>query len=250
METLIIGTAFLLGFSGSLHCFGMCGPIAFTIAVDRNNHLKRLFQNITYQLGRVISYTSLGLFFGIIGYGFSLAGFHKILSILLGLGMMASVFFSKKKLNKIKPLRSYTFWLGRVQSALGGFIRKKNFSALFITGFLNGLLPCGLVYASVNAAMSMGNIFSSGLFMLYFGMGTVPLMFITVIMGNFISLRIRNKILRVAPVIVFFVGFLLIFRSLGLGIPYISPVNEVLHPEEEGQEKILGRKLTPSYRCH
>lgn len=250
METLIIGTAFFLGFAGSLHCFGMCGPIAFAIAVDRNNYLKMISQNITYQFGRIISYTALGIFFGMIGYGFSLAGFHKILSLLLGLGMMTSVFFSKKRLNRFRPLRPYKLWLGRLQSALGGFIRKKTFSALFITGLLNGLLPCGLVYTAVTAAISMGNTLSGGLFMLYFGMGTVPLMFVTVMIGNFISLRIRNKMLRVNSLMVFFLGFLLVLRTLSLGIAYLSPLNEALHPQEQRQEKTLGTKSTPSHLCH
>lgn len=250
METLTIGMAFFLGFAGSLHCFGMCGPIAFAIAVDRNNYLKMILQNIIYQFGRVFSYSVLGIFFGMIGYGFSLAGFHKILSLLLGLGMMTSVLLSKKRLNRFRLLSPYVLWLGQLQSALGGFIRKKTFSALFITGLFNGLLPCGLVYVAVTAAMSMGNTLSGGLFMLYFGMGTVPLMFFTVIIGNFIDLRIRNKIFRVAPLMIFFVGFILVLRSLGLGIPYVSPLNEVLHPEEQHQEKTIGTKSIPSNRCH
>lgn len=250
MDSLIVSTAFLLGFAGSLHCFGMCGPIAFAIRVDRNGSLKMIFQNLTYQSGRIVSYTALGILFGLIGYSLSLAGFHKMLSLLLGLGMMTSVFFSKNFLNKFSPLKPYASVWSRLHSALSGFIRRKNFSALFFTGILNGLLPCGLVYTALTAVLSTGGVFAGGLFMLCFGLGTVPLMFVTVMMGNFISLGIRNKALKIIPVVVFFVGFLLVLRSLGLGIPYVSPLDKVLHPKRQQQEIIPGTESMPSHHCH
>ncbi|XCI74545.1 MAG: sulfite exporter TauE/SafE family protein [Flavobacteriales bacterium] len=250
METLIVSTAFLLGIAGSLHCFGMCGPIAFAITIDRHHRLKMILQNLTYQSGRVVSYMALGIFFGLIGYGCSLAGFQKTLSLLLGISIMASVFLSRKFLSKLKPFKIYTLRLVRLRSTLGKFIIKKTFPALFITGILNGLLPCGLVYTAVTAAMSTGEASSGGLFMLYFGLGTVPLMFVTVMMGNFISLHLRNKIFKMISVMVFFVGILLVLRSLGLGIPYVSPTNGELHPKEQHQGEFHKTKPISSDHCH
>lgn len=250
METLIIYTAFLLGFSGSLHCFGMCGPIAFSIIIDRKHYLKMFFQNIIYQFGRIVSYTILGILFGIIGYGFSLAGFHKILSFSLGLGMIISILISKKKLKKFKFLINYTPLLSKIKVILSDFIKKKTFYTLFITGILNGLLPCGLVYIAVTTAMSTGKVVLSGLFMLYFGIGTIPLMFTTMILGNFINFHIKNKILKTTQIIIFFIGFLLILRSLELNIKYISPIGENLYPKKGEKEKMYKIKLIPNYKCH
>lgn len=237
METLVIGTAFILGLAGSLHCFGMCGPIAFAIAVDRKRKIKMLLQNFSYQSGRIFSYTSLGLIFGTIGYGFSIAGFQRLLSVILGISMIISVFIPAGIFLRSHWLKPYGHLLGKLRLSLGYFIRKKTFFGFFITGCLNGLLPCGLVYTALTASVAGGRIFSGGLFMLYFGLGTLPLMFATVILGNFIGLRFKNKILKVMPVIVFFVGALLLLRGLELGIPYLSPPKSALdlHKMHKGE---------------
>ncbi|WP_103327903.1 sulfite exporter TauE/SafE family protein [Bacteroidetes bacterium endosymbiont of Geopemphigus sp.] len=247
METIIVSTAFILGVAGSLHCFGMCGPIAFAIAIDRNRKVKMLLQNLSYQLGRIFSYTLLGLIFGMIGYGFSIAGLQRFLSVMLGIGMMISVFIPARFFLRNYWLKPYGRLLGKLRLSLGYFIRKKTFSGLFIAGCLNGLLPCGLVYIALTAAISSGQVFSGVLSMLYFGLGTLPLMFTTVILGNFVGLQFKNKILKVVPVIVFFVGASLLLRGLELGIPYLSPPKGALH-----LHKMHAGKVMPSSdgHCH
>ncbi|RIU86174.1 sulfite exporter TauE/SafE family protein [Candidatus Karelsulcia muelleri] len=97
MEKLnYINIGFILGLISSIHCFSMCGPITFLISIDRENKMKILITNIIYQIGRIISYILLGFIFGTIGYGFSLAGFQKKISLFLGLNIIISFFFKKK----------------------------------------------------------------------------------------------------------------------------------------------------------
>ncbi|ELY2018785.1 sulfite exporter TauE/SafE family protein, partial [Flavobacterium psychrophilum] len=56
-------TAFIFGLISSLHCIGMCGPIAMMLPVDRDNPAKKITQIITYHLGRLSAYGTIGLIF-------------------------------------------------------------------------------------------------------------------------------------------------------------------------------------------
>lgn len=226
-QTLIL-LALGLGFATSLHCVGMCGPIALSIGLSAKNKLKFTLKNLTYQFGRVTTYTLLGLTLGLIGEGFSLVGFQNYLSIAIGVLMIIMVlipkFFDNQNINA-KPLQAI---LLKVKIGLGRYLRRQDFSSLYTTGLLNGLLPCGAVYAALTAAIGVGSFKQSALFMFFFGLGTIPLMFLTVLFGNFISLEWRQKILKILPIITLILGILFILRGLELNIPYISPSKEVL----------------------
>ena len=79
----MLWTALVLGLAGSFHCIGMCGPIAFVIPVDRSSKSRMIFQIFLYNLGRIITYSLIGVLFGLIGKGLYLAGFQQRLSILI-----------------------------------------------------------------------------------------------------------------------------------------------------------------------
>ncbi len=201
----------------------MCGPIAFALPVDRSNRSKTIFQTLVYHIGRLTSYALIGLIFGVVGKGLYLAGFQQRLSILMGISMILLVLIPAKIFNRYnfsKPL--YTF-IGYVKSKLGFYLRKKTNSTFFSIGFFNGFLPCGLVYMALIGAIAASNALSGALYMFLFGLGTVPMMSIAVMAGNFLKVSVRNKIQKAIPVFVVVIGLLFILRGLGLGIPYISP---------------------------
>lgn len=247
MEQFIINTAFILGFAGSLHCVSMCGPIALLISLDKKNVLKMIFQNMIYQLGRIISYTILGLFFGIIGHSFSLIGLHKIISIFFGLNILISVCLSKTI--HIQFINKYIIkFINRIQSNIILFINKKNLFYLFIVGLLNGFLPCGLLYIAIVTSITMGNLLYGGVFMFYFGIGTIPIMFIIIIIGNYIKYYINN-FKYILPIILSFIGILLILRGSGLDIKYISPSNISFSLEQKKINFSHNPKLSHNH-CH
>ncbi|MEY4084661.1 MAG: hypothetical protein RL074_448, partial [Bacteroidota bacterium] len=84
-------SAFIFGLISSLHCIGMCGPIAMMIPVDRANPTKKTTQIITYHLGRLSAYASIGLLFGLVGKGFFLAGIQQKLSLFIGIAMIITI---------------------------------------------------------------------------------------------------------------------------------------------------------------
>jgi len=219
----MLWTAFILGLAGSFHCIGMCGPIAFVIPVDRTNKVKAGFQTILYHVGRLLTYSLIGLLFGIIGKGLYLAGFQQRLSILMGAIMILIVLLPNSVSGSFKIAQPFYRAIGLVKQKMGLYLSKKSNKSIFFIGFFNGFLPCGLVYMAVLGAISSGNYSDGLLYMLLFGLGTVPMMTAAVMLGNFVTVKLRNKIQKAIPVFVIVIGILFILRGLGLGIPYLSP---------------------------
>lgn len=226
--------AIALGFLGSFHCVGMCGPIALALPVHNKPPLLRNFLIILYNLGRITTYTIFGLLAGIIGESFAMAGLQQGLSIIIGVILLASVFLPFKN-----SLSGYGFFL-RIKSALSRLFTKGTQTSLFIVGLLNGLLPCGLVYVGIAGSIATGDALKGGLFMAAFGLGTVPLMFALPLIGSSISVSSRSTIRKATPVFVTIMALLLIIRGLNLGIPYISPQieqNQVTCCQEDAHKK-------------
>lgn len=221
-------TAFILGLLGSFHCLGMCGPIAFVLPVDRSNRSRMIWQIFLYHLGRLITYAIIGLLFGLIGKGLYLAGFQQRLSIIIGIIMILSVVIPARVLNKYNFSRPLYKFIGEVKHKLGLYLKQTSNKALFLIGFFNGFLPCGLVYMAVFGSISTGSAPYGALYMFLFGLGTVPMMSGAVILGNFVSLKVRNKIQKLIPIFVVIIGLLFILRGMGLGIPFISPPDSKL----------------------
>ena len=247
MEFLI--TAIIIGFGTGFHCLGMCGPIAFALPVDRSNKIRGTFQNITYQFGRLITYSFLGIIFGTLGKGLSLASSQQYLSIATGVMMIVIILWPTNKLGSIGVTSFIYKRVGKIKSKLGELLKKRDTKTLFAIGLLNGALPCGPVYAALIAAIATGTALKGALFMFVFGLGTVPFMFAATFIGNFMSLAFRNKIQKVIPAVVVIIGLLFILRGLGLGIHMISPPEKKLHIHQnqtemkhEGIDKSSGSK--------
>lgn len=218
-------TALFFGLISSFHCIGMCGPIAMMLPVDHKNPSKKALQILTYHLGRLTAYGSLGLVFGILGRGFYLAGLQQTISITVGVLMILIVVIPEKIFAKYNFSRPIYQLISKVKTALGSQFKRKSADALFTIGFLNGLLPCGLVYAALFGAIAMQNVTLSISYMLLYGIGTIPMMSAVVYVSNFLSFPIRNKLQKVIPIVSVIIGTLFILRGLGLDISYVSPSN-------------------------
>ena len=216
-------TAFIFGLISSLHCIGMCGPIAIMLPVDRSNQTKKTLQIFTYHLGRLAAYASIGFIFGLFGKGFSMAGLQQELSVLLGIIMIVIVVIPEKVFIAYNFSRPIFKVISKIKTALGSQFKNKSYQSLFTIGLLNGFLPCGMVYVALFGAIAMQSPSLGILYMLLFGLGTVPMMSSVVYLNSFLTLPFRNKIQKVIPYVAVCIGILFILRGLGLGIPYISP---------------------------
>jgi sulfite exporter TauE/SafE len=223
-------TAFVLGLVGSLHCVGMCGPIAFMLPVDRTNAYKKISQITVYHAGRLFAYSLIGLVFGLIGKSLYIFGFQQQLSIAIGILMILFVVVPSSVFNTYNFSKPIYRLISKVKSALGAALKKKTADTFLTIGFLNGFLPCGLVYMALFGAIASGNALEGSLYMATFGLGTVPLMTTAIYFSYFLKGAARQRIQKIIPVFVVIIGIIFIFRGLGLGIPYLSPapVNELV----------------------
>lgn len=216
--------AFILGFTGSFHCVGMCGPVALSLPVQHLTGFRKLIGILFYNLGRIGAYALLGIVFGWLGKQFYLGGLQQGLSIALGLLLLLAVVVrytgQQWNLSKYFP----TLFSNGIKRQLGTLLRQQKLNTLFAIGFLNGLLPCGLVYLAIAGAVSTGSITKGMLFMALFGAGTFPAMAGVAWFSHLFSISLRNKMRQLIPVVIAVMGVLLLLRGLNLGIPYISPV--------------------------
>ncbi len=221
MNALLAG-AMVLGVAGSAHCIGMCGPIALAVPSPASGWRARLSSTLLLNLGRITTYALIGAAFGTFGRGAQLAGLQQWVSILAGSVLLASVIIPGL-LERWSPTGRLSLMVGRLRSVLGRNLKRTAPEALFLTGALNGLLPCGLVYGAALGATAMGTANDGALFMIFFGAGTWPALIGLRMSGHLVGTKSRVLLRKVAPILVSGMAVLLILRGLELGIPMLSP---------------------------
>lgn len=216
---MIFLTAFVTGLLSSLHCVGMCGPIALSTPVVGNKALQVFSSKLVYNIGRIIVYGFLGFLFGTFGAGLKIAGLQQSVSIAAGILMVFIAFINTNHFERFFGKITHKF----ISTFFAKLVHQKTYTALLSIGLLNGLLPCGFVYLALLGAVSTQNVLHGTVFMVLFGFGTLPLMLTVSIAGNFVKQTTRTWIRKLLPFFVFILGCLFILRGLNLGIPYLSP---------------------------
>ena len=226
-------SAFIFGLISSFHCIGMCGPIAMMLPVDRNNEAKKVTQIITYHIGKLTAYGTLGLIFGLLGRSFYLAGMQQQLSIIVGILMILVALIPEKVFAKYNFSKPVYRLITKVKSSLGQQFKNKSYKSLFTIGLLNGFLPCGMVYVAIFGAIAMQSVSLGVLYMILFGIGTIPMLTAVIYVSNLLSFSFRGTLQKIIPVVAVVIGMLFIIRGLGLDIPYLSPSNMSLFVQSE-----------------
>lgn len=216
-------TGFTLGAAGSLHCMGMCGPLSLSLPVHHFSKTGRFAALLLYQLGRILTYSIIGLLFGLAGRQIYISGYQQWFSVIMGsiVLLMALLYFLRKKTVHLafldrfyQAVQQLIIRLLRSSTGLAGFL---------LLGMANGLLPCGMVYIALATSLSFAQLSESVGFMAAFGAGTLPAMMAVAYAGQLIRPEIRSGFRKMVPVFVSLMGILLILRGLNLGIPFISP---------------------------
>jgi sulfite exporter TauE/SafE len=215
--------AFFIGLVGSLHCIGMCGPIAIALPVPTSSNLSFLTGRILYNLGRVVTYSFLGAILGLLGGRIAFTGAQQVVSIVLGVIVIVAVILPQRYKNYFAQHPVVQNLARPLRSNISVLFKKGTFSAMFLIGILNGFLPCGLVYVALAGAIASGDAISGAAVMILFGLGTVPAMFAASVFGKFINIGIRTKIRKAVPVFAILLGVIFILRGMNLGIKFISP---------------------------
>lgn len=212
-------TAFILGLVGSLHCAGMCGPLALAIPGAGSNKVSFWCGRAGYNVGRISSYCLLGLLFGALGQTVALAGFQRWASLIAGTAILLALVPVASRRVRLPAVQAVTL----LKSGFSALLRQRTFSALYLLGVLNGFLPCGLVYVACAGALALGSSLLGVTYMLAFGLGTVPMMLGIGLLGAKAQFALRFRLQKFIPVCLALMGALLILRGMSLGIPYLSP---------------------------
>ncbi|MFA5403346.1 MAG: sulfite exporter TauE/SafE family protein [Ignavibacteria bacterium] len=232
----------IIGFLGSLHCIGMCGPIALALPSGSFRSFSFYIGRILYNFGRVITYSFFGLIFGMLGKSFSFISieFQQGVTIATGVVILLIIILPSGVKQKISDRLSFINFTNKIKSYFSSLFKKGSLGSLFFIGILNGFLPCGFVYLGLAGALVTGEVSSGIFYMALFGLGTIPVMFGTALAGNFINVQVRQKLSRAIPYFAGLIAILFILRGLSLGIPYISPKTEKINKmfnKESGEKK-------------
>lgn len=220
----IISVAFVMGLVGSLHCLGMCGPIALALPMGSRSAAGRLYGGVLYNLGRVLTYTWLGLVLGLAGDFLITPAVQSSVSITFGTAILLYLLLPKSMKQAVatsSPAKGFFLHLRR---QLGKLLSAQTNSSFFGVGMLNGLLPCGMIYLALTSSFLAGNSWKGGLFMAAFGAGTFPAMLAAVYFGSLLNQQVRLHLRKAVPVFLACMAALLVLRGLNLGIPYLSPL--------------------------
>ena len=204
-------TALMLGLAGSLHCLGMCSPLAMAVTNLRSPFF---INRLLYNSGRLLSYGFLGAIVTALGSLFRFSEYQNLLSIILG-GVLVAL--GVAGITKI-----YIPWVNAglsrglllLKKIFSKFLSKKTWTSITFMGMLNGLLPCGLTYLALAYCITLPTISAGFLFMIVFGFGTLPVMLgLTAVLQTLI-IRFKINFSRLTTVVMIVLGALLISRGL------------------------------------
>ncbi len=175
----ILFTALALGVATSLHCACMCGGLSYGLMVAAPAaKSERITTMALIQGGRITSYAALGFLVS------SLAGFvvspqpSPIAINLIQLLSASVLMFAGLSVAGLGPAfavpAAVTRQMSRTANALSKPLRRSPKSAPLAMGLCWGMTPCPLVYAALFSAALTGTPLGGLLFMMAFGLGTLP----------------------------------------------------------------------------
>jgi len=206
--------AFTMGLMSSFHCIGMCGPIALALPVQKGNKVQQLSGLSVYNFGRTSTYAILGVILGSVGSSLSWIGYLRYLSVFSGILMLAYVLWPAHLDSYFHPPPFWQKFIQLLKKRMAEMLRSRKLQSWFLLGILNGLLPCGLVYMALISSVATGSAVNGGLFMLLFGIGTLPAMMAVGFFRQWFTVSLRTSMRKLTPVVLVAAGILLIARGL------------------------------------
>lgn len=214
----------VLGGVASLHCVAMCGPIALMLPHPSTRPLAIAADNLAYNIGRASTYSLFGLLAGIFGSLVGLDALQSSLSLAIGIAIILGYaiyrWLPTSKLPFAGVARGFA---ARIKRPFAKLLQRRSRPALFGLGMLNGLLPCGMVYAALSMAAVLASPAESAFFMLMYGLGTFPAMTALYLLPKTFRGRVRGVATRALPVMLVLMGSVLILRGMNLGWGMLSP---------------------------
>ncbi|MGE6647668.1 sulfite exporter TauE/SafE family protein [Shewanella colwelliana] len=225
MITFSVSGAFLVGLMGAGHCIGMCGGLvgAFSQQLpqtrQQNILLSQLQFILSYNLGRILSYTLAGALVGgsasLLGTLFSIDIYLISLRIIAGAMMIATGLYIAQIWSGVVQIERLGKLLWRMLSPLAKrLLPIKNLRQAFIAGILWGWLPCGLVYSTLTWAVAANSAQQGAMIMAAFGLGTLPALVSVGVAAELFARFVQQRAVRLIS------GLILV--SFGIQTLYIA----------------------------
>lgn len=211
--------ALSMGLLSSFHCIAMCGPIALALPIQKGNKFQQLSGLALYNAGRTFTYATLGIGLGSLGSTFAWIGYLRYLSIFSGILMLLYVLWPAHLDTFLHPPKFWQKFIQHLKNQMGEMLRSRKMQSWFLLGTFNGLVPCGLVYLALISSIATGNSFSGGLYMLMFGVGTLPAMMAVGFFKQWFSISLRTRVRKLTPVMLTIAGILLVMRGILIEFP-------------------------------
>lgn len=223
----------VLGLAGSLHCVGMCGPLVLMMPSG-------WLGSVVYHLGRTFAYVLMGLLAGLMFQVVDIRSFQSEFSIGVGLVFLVMWVYQRwgwrliglvggqgegggVNLDGKQSPGLFLGLRGQILQLYASAMKGNDLGWRAVAGFANGLLPCGLVYGALMAAVGQGTTASSMFLMMGFGLGSMPSLFALGLVGSRIGWGVRKYWPKLLPWWLLVMGVWFLLRGLNLGIPYLSP---------------------------
>lgn len=218
--------AFFMGMFGSVHCALMCGPLVLALPAAGKSAWMVVFNRVIYQVGRIMTYAVLGLILGYIGNSIAMKGWQQAISLITGVFLVLMGLFNLFSRYFPGVIRRQQKIMQPVIRQMGLWLYKPGGS--WMAGVLNGLLPCGMVYMALAAALNADTVLGGAWFMAFFGLGTFPMMIGIALLGSVVKGRVRFNMSRWLPAMLLIMGVWFLLRGANLDIPMLSPL---IYPE-------------------
>jgi hypothetical protein len=207
-DLISLSAVFLMGLFGSAHCVGMCG--GFSIISRRAGWWP------AYGIGKTLTYGVLGALVGLLGHSvFTISGGQRLLSILTGVVLLAVGAATAGLIPDRLALG--TRWISRMGPLLGKAMERGRFRGPLTMGALNGLLPCGLVYAALMKSMESAGPLSAAALMTVFGLATLPGLGLLAVFEGRLSGSRRLLLTTSGGWLVMLVGAVTLWRAFQVG---------------------------------
>lgn len=213
-------TALVIGFAGSLHCIGMCSPLAMAVTSMNASAFR---SRLIYNSGRVLTYGLMGA--AVAGAGFLLPfdKFQNMISISLGIAMLAVGFGSLKSIRIPGLTQLMQRFITLLKGLFARHLKRKNMGTMALLGALNGLLPCGLTIVALTWCLTLQGPLDGFYFMLIFGAGTLPAMLGLTSAIPMIIKKYHWNLQKITSTMIILSGVVLIARVFIIHLPHTSP---------------------------
>jgi sulfite exporter TauE/SafE len=210
-DSLVLA-ALLMGLAGSAHCIGMCGGFAVLAGANQSRPFLAHALVVLWLLGKTLTYAVLGGLLGFVGEAVpvGLVGFQTVVVL------FTAVFLVLTGLHLAGVGPSWTLVapapVSTFVSRMSAAVQSSSLGGRFVLGLLNGLLPCGLVYAALAYSLTFRSSFDGALFMALFGLGTVPALAVVGLGAGMITVNARRAITRTLGWLIVLLGILTLTR--------------------------------------